>query len=32
MKRLAGDLGFFTAGLAAWSLLGILRLARRFGR
>ncbi|MDP9271650.1 MAG: hypothetical protein M3P14_11890 [Chloroflexota bacterium] len=32
MKRLAGDLGFFTAGLAAWLLVGILRLARRIAR
>jgi hypothetical protein len=32
MKRLAGDLGFFTAGLAAWLLVRILRLARRIAR
>lgn len=32
MLRLAGDLGFFTAGLVAWLLVGIVRLARRFER
>jgi len=31
-SRLAGDLGFFTAGLVAWLLVAFLRLARASGR